>query len=186
MVVAAHRAPTQLRGGDREHAGAAPQVGEGALGLTGVGQLEEHLQAESRRRVGASPEGTTRVDDDIQRALAGLLPRGPQPEPSADQQRLVEVLPAVRPVVGHLGGDDLDQAVAGCGLELPQLGQLALAAVDRVLDVAVARLLLDAVRRQHRQLGQDDLRLLRATPDCEADQAAPGRDGEPERPTFTV
>ena len=65
---------------------------------------------------------------------------------------------------------DLDQAVAGRRLDLAQLRQLALAAVDRVLDVARAALLLDPVRRQHGQLGEDQLGLLGAAADREADQ----------------
>ena len=82
----------------------------------------------------------------------------------------MEVLPAVGPVVGHLGRDDLDQPVAGGRLQLAHLGQLSLAAVDRVLDVARPALLLDPVRRQHRQLGEDELGLLGTAPHREADQ----------------
>ena len=93
-------------------------------------------------------------------ALARLLPGGAQPEALADQERFVEVLPAVGPVVGDLGRDHLDQAVARRRLDLAQLRQLALAAVDRVLDVAGPALLLDPVGRQHGQLGEDDLGLL--------------------------
>ena len=55
---------------------------------------------------------------------------------------------------------DLDPALADRGVDLAQLRQLALAAVDRVLDVARAALLLDPVRRQHGQLGEDQLGLL--------------------------
>ena len=69
----------------------------------------------------------------------------------------MEVLPAVGPVVGDLGGADLDRALPGRGLDLAQLRQLALAAVDRVLDIARPALLLDAVRRQDGQLGEDEV-----------------------------
>ena len=110
--------------------------------------------------MGAGAEGAAGVDDDVDRPLPRLLPGGPQPEALADQHRLVEVLPAVGPVVGDLGRDDLDQPVARRRLDLAQLGQLALAAVDRVLDVARPALLLDPVGRQHGQLGEDDLGLL--------------------------
>ncbi len=82
----------------------------------------------------------------------------------------MEVLPAVRPVVGDLGRDHLDQAVAGRRLDLTELRQLALAAVDRVLDVARPALLLDAVGSEHGQLGEDDLGLLGRAADGEADQ----------------
>ena len=65
---------------------------------------------------------------------------------------------------------DLDRAAADHRLDLPQLRQLALAAVDRVLDVAGAALLLDPVRRQHGQLGEDQVGRLGGTADREADQ----------------
>ncbi len=110
--------------------------------------------------MGAGAEGAAGVDDDIDCSLARVLPGGAQPEPLADQQRLVEVLPAVCPVVGDLGRHHLDQPVAGGDLDFAQLRQLALAAVDRVLDVAGSVLLLDAVGRQHGQLGENDLGLL--------------------------
>ena len=48
-----------------------------------------------------------------------LDPRGPHPEAPADHQRLVEVLPAIRPVVGDLGRADLDQPLAGDRLAGP-------------------------------------------------------------------
>ena len=105
MVVAADRVPAELRGGDREHAGAGAEVGERAAGLARRLQLEQELEAEAGGRVGAGAEGAAGVDDDVDRALARLLPGGAQPEPLADQQRLVEVLPAVGPVVGDLGRD---------------------------------------------------------------------------------
>src|SRR5690606_30931319 len=99
-------------------------------------------------------------------------------------QRLVEVAPAVGPVVGDLGGADLDPAGADRGVDLAQLRQLPLAAVDRVLDVAGAALLLDPVRRQHGQLGQHQLRLLGSAADREADQpkALRTRLNRPSRP----
>ena len=50
--------------------------------------------------------------------------------------------------------------LADRGVDLAQLRQLALAAVDRVLDVAGAALLLDPVGRQHGQLGEDQLGLV--------------------------
>ena len=112
--------------------------------------------------MGAGAEGLAGVDDEVDRALARLLPGGPQPEALADQQRLVEVAPAVGPVVGDLGRGDLDQALADRGLELAQLGQLALAAVDRVLDVAGPALLLDPVRAPARSARRGPARPARA------------------------
>jgi hypothetical protein len=170
MVVAGDRVPAELGRRYREDARAGAEVGQRAGGLAGGGQLEQVLEAEAGGRVGAGAEGSAGVDDDIDRALAGRLPGGAEPEAVADEQRLVEVLPAVGPVVGHPRRDQLDQAVAGRGLDLAQLGQLALAAVDRVLDVALAALLLDAVGRQHGQLGEHLLGQLGDAADREADQ----------------
>ena len=80
-----------------------PGRSAGRSRLPGLGKLQQELQAEAGGRVGAGAEGLAGVDDDVDRALARLLPGGAQPEPSADQERLVEVLPAVGPVVGDLG-----------------------------------------------------------------------------------
>ena len=57
---------------------------------------------------------------------------------------------------------DLDQAVAGRRLDLAQLRQLALAAVDRVLDVAGPALLLDPVRAPARSARRGPARPARA------------------------
>ena len=139
VVVAVDRVPAELGGGDREHAGAGAEVGQRAARPRRPPPARAELEAEAGGRVGAGAEGAAGVDDEVDRALARLLPGGAQPEPLADQQRLVEVLPAVGPVVGDLGRADLDQALARRGLDLAQLRQLPLAAVDRVLDVARAR-----------------------------------------------
>ena len=120
--------------------------------------------------MGAGAEGAAGVDDEVDRALARLLPGGAQPEALADQERLVEVLPAIGPVVGDLGRDHLDQAVARRDLDLAQLRQLALAAVDRVLDVAGPALLLDPVRAPARSARRGPARPARAAADREADQ----------------
>ena len=137
-----------------------PRSVSGPLASPASLQPQQQFEAEPRGWVGAGAESLAGVDDEVDRALAWLLPGGAQPESLADQQRFVEVLPAVGPVVGNLGRDHLDQAVSGCDLDLAELRQLPLAAVDRVLDVARARLLLDAVGRQHGQLGKNDLGLL--------------------------
>ncbi len=120
--------------------------------------------------MGSRAEGAAGVDYEVDSALARLLPGRAQPEPLADQQRLVEVLPTVRPVVGNGGCDQLDQAVPRRDLDLAQLRQLALATVDRVLDVAGAVLFLHPVRRQNRQLRQHPLSQLGLAADRKADQ----------------
>ena len=129
--------------------------------------------------MGAGAERLPGVDDDVDVRRRGGLPRGPHPEPLADEQRLVEVLPAVGPVVGDLGRADLDQPVPGRGLELAERGQLALGAVDRVLDVAGPVLLLDAARREHDELGEHPLRELRAAADGEPDHPNGSAEGAP-------
>ena len=105
VVVADDRVPAELGCGDREDAGAGAEVGERAAGLPRLLQLQQELEAEPGGRVGAGAEGLAGVDDDVDRALARLLPGGAQPEAVADQERFVEVLPAVGPVVGNLGRD---------------------------------------------------------------------------------
>ena len=94
-------------------------------------------------RVSAGAERLAGIDHDVDvsasRAGGPVSQDGRHHDPAAgDRDRLVEVAPAVGPVVGDLGRADLDQAVAGGRLELGQLRQLAGRAVDRVLDPAVA------------------------------------------------
>ncbi len=64
-------------------------------------RLEQQLQAQPRGRVRARPERLPRVDHDLVHARPHglLLPRRPDPEPPADQDRHVEALPALGPVV---------------------------------------------------------------------------------------
>ena len=93
--------------------------------------------------MGARPERGTGIDHHVGRVVARLFPRRPHEEPVADEQRLVKVAPAVRPVFGNPVGADLDQPVAHRRFEPAQRGELALGPVDRVLDVAGALLLLD-------------------------------------------
>src|SRR5829696_9230977 len=170
MVVAADWVPPKFRCGDRQDAGAGAEVNQLSPRLARRLQLAEELEAEAGGRMGAGAEGLAGVDDDVDRALSGRLPGGAEPEAVGDQEGLVEVAPAVGPVVGNLGRADLDPTAADRGIEVAQLRQLALAAVDRVLDVAGPPLLLDAVRRQDRQLGQDEVRLLRRAAHREPDQ----------------
>src|SRR6478735_1423238 len=103
MVVGADRGPAQLRSCDGEDAGAGAQVDQLSPGFAGRLQLAKELEAETGGGVGAGAEGLAGVDDDVERALAGRLPGGTQPEAVGDQERLVEVAPAIGPVVGNLG-----------------------------------------------------------------------------------
>ena len=97
-------AEAQLRGGDREHARAGAQVGQRARALRRA-SASSTSSSRHMRVVGWAPvpnawPGSTTTST---APAARLLPGGPHPEPTADQDRLVEVLPAVGPVVGHLG-----------------------------------------------------------------------------------
>ena len=147
-----------------------PRSVERPAGGALVGEPGQHLDAEPRRRVGAGAEGAAGLDHDVDRPLAGRRPGRAHPHPAGDQQRLVEVLPAVGPVVGHLGGGHLDRVLPRLRGDLAEVGQLALGSVDRELDVVGALLLLEAVRRQRRELGDDQLGLLGTAADREPDQ----------------
>ncbi len=130
VVEREHRREAELCRRDREHARAAADV-EHAASLLRLEQLE----AELRGRVPAGAEGAARIDHDRDRVAVGLLPRRPDPEP-ADADRLVELPPAVLPVLLDVGrrrtaerlpdpllagrvrvGRDLEAAVAGDLLE---------------------------------------------------------------------
>ena len=84
--------------GDRQHPRAAAEVRERAARL----ELEHELQRELRGRVGSGAEGLPGIDDEVEGVRARLCPRGPHPDPVAHQHRLVELLPPLRPVLGHL------------------------------------------------------------------------------------
>ena len=88
-----HGREAELRGRDREDAGAAADV-EHASPLLAL----EQLQAELRRRMAAGAERAARVDHDRERVGVGLLPGWADPE-RADANRLVELAPAVLPVL---------------------------------------------------------------------------------------
>ena len=92
-VECAHGREAELRGRDREDAGAAADV-EHAPPLLAFQQL----QAELRRRVTAGAERAARVDHDGERVGVRLLPGRADPE-RADANRLVELPPAVLPVL---------------------------------------------------------------------------------------
>ena len=172
VIASPHRVPAQLRGGDRQHRRAGTPVGERALRLAAIGEVEQQLEAGPGRRMGAGPERPAGIDDDVdRRRLARIpLPGRPHDQPApADDDGLVEVPPAVGPVVGNLGRLDLDQAGARGGPQIRQVGQLAGWPVDRVLDVVGAALLLDAAGHELDELRQDQLRLIRAAADGQPD-----------------
>jgi hypothetical protein len=99
-------------------------------------------------RVPAGAEGTARIDEDVEEAVPRVPPGRANGDSAADLDRAVEVGPAVGPVVGNRGGDDIDEGAPGGRLQLPELGNLTRRPVDRELDEARAALLLDPVRRQ--------------------------------------
>ena len=128
-----------------------------------------------RGRVGAGAERLAGIDrrrpTSAARRRRAVLPGRPHDEPAAaDRDRLVEVAPAVGPVVGDLGRADLDQArrrrpprASGSSGSSPGRP------VDRVLDPLAAALLLDPARRQLEQLGEHALGVLGAAADGEPD-----------------
>src|SRR4029453_14162787 len=113
MVVTGDRIPAYLRRRDGQYPGAGAKIGQRAGCLARLPQPEQIFQAEAGGRVGAGAESAAGVDHYVDRPLARRLPGGAQPEAVADQERLVEVLPAVGPIVGNPGRDQLDEAVAG-------------------------------------------------------------------------
>ncbi len=125
-------------------------------------------------------EGLGGVDDDVEQAGARRRPRRAH-EQVADPHRLVEGLPALVPVVGHLARGDLDQRPAGGRAQVGQVGQLAGRAVDGVLDDVAVLALLHPARRQLEQLGEHELGLLALHPQGEADQHGFGIRLAPER-----
>ena len=149
----AHRAEAELRRGDREHARAGAPVGErprlwpssassssssrhrrvvGARRCRRRGPDRSRPRLLPSRRGCSSPSPTTGGRSACRRSTIG---------PWKSRQRSAQSS-------GISVGLDFDEPVAGRGLEVAELRQLAGAAVDRVLDVALALLLLDAARGQ--------------------------------------
>ena len=130
-----HRLETELCRGDREDAGTAADVEHAPPLLAG-----QQLEAELRRRVPAGSERAARIDHDRDRAVVGLLPRRPDPE-RADADRLVELPPAVLPVV-------LDQGRRGAAERLPDPFLAGRVRVRGELEPALAFDLLEALREE--------------------------------------
>ena len=142
------RPEPELLGGDREHAGAAPDV-EQARRL----ELLEQVEAQPRRRVRAGAECAARIDHDRREALGRLLPRRPDPE-AADDDAVVELAPRLLPPFGE-----------GRRADLEELAERALAGVVGV-DGEAAVDLLDADGKDVEQLRELEL----ATGDEDASQ----------------
>ena len=143
---ALHGREAELRGRDREHARAAADVEHAPACLA-----LEQLQAELRRRMAAGAEGAARVDHDRGRVLVGGLPGRADPE-RADADRLVELAPAVLPVLLDVGG-------GGAAERLPDPLLAGGVRVRRELEcAAVAPELLESLREE---LEHDRARLLR-------------------------
>ena len=154
VIEPGHGPEAELGRGDGEHPRAGAEVGERSRGLTRLVESQEELEAHLRRGVGAGAERLARIDRDVDlRVGIGLGPRGPHAQPS-HPDGLVKVAPAVSPVVGDLRRADLHQALARRGFQGRDRGQLSRRAVDRVLHVGGAALLLHASRRQLDQLGE--------------------------------
>ena len=124
------RIPAEPGGGDREHAGPAPEVEKPSAHR----QREHRLEAQTRGRVSARPERLRRVDHDLNRGPHRRLPRRSHRQPIAEHERPMKRTPPLRPIVGDLGSADLDERVAGRRGQVRQRRQLAGRAVDGVLD----------------------------------------------------
>jgi len=99
------------------------------------------------------------------------VPGRPDAQDARDLDRVMEVAPAFGPVVGDLAGGDADQgAAADGGLKRREAGQLAVGAVEHVLDDAAVEVdLLDPRRREREELGERVGRVGAADADGEAD-----------------
>jgi hypothetical protein len=76
----------------------------------------------------------------------------------------MELLPALRPIVGELGSRYLNKGTPGGGLQIWQLGQLARGSVDGILDDGLSPAgsgrqleFLDSAGRKLQQFGQHKL-----------------------------
>ena len=114
VVDAGDRPEAELRRGDRQDAGAAADVHDRTLRV----ELAEQLEAEPRRVVRARAEGLARVDDHVDRAGRRRRVPGRAHVELPHVDGLVEVPPALAPVVVDLRRDDLDQRVADGRLEV--------------------------------------------------------------------
>ena len=143
-VDAEDRGEPEQRGRDREHAGAAADVEQGA-----ALELLQELQAEPGRRVRAGAERAAGVDDDREGIVRRRLPRRSDPE-RADAHRLVERPPPVLPARLHVRG-------ARAAEEVPETLLAARIGVGGELDPLRAVDLLEALGEQ---LEHDRARLL--------------------------
>ena len=106
--VASTAARVDVDGDDRARSRAAPRRSRARPSRSrrraGVPrrELEQQLEAEPRRRVGAGAERAARIDHDRERASRRRLPRRADPE-RPDSDRPVELAPAVLPAVLDLG-----------------------------------------------------------------------------------
>lgn len=76
-----------------------------------------------------------------------------RPARRLDQDRPMELPPALVPIVGDLAGGDLHERVADDGAQVGQAGQLPRRAVDRVLDrPRIGLHLFDPGRRELQEL----------------------------------
>jgi hypothetical protein len=83
----------------------------------------------------------------------------------------VKRLPALRPVVGNLGGRDVDQRVACRGPEVGQRGQLSGRAVEDELDRVAVLALLQPGGRELEQLYEHRLGVGARDADRQPDHA---------------
>ena len=165
-----------------------PTSSSGPVGEAAGGELEQQLQTQARRCVGAGSERLCRVDHDLLDGRAARRGRGHLGLPRRahvqrgnpargdrrqHEHRPVEGAPALRPVVGDLGRAHLDERVPGGSAHVGQGRDLSGRAVHRVLDHRPAVVdLLHAGGRELEQLSEHELGLLARDANAEADHAA--------------
>src|SRR5215212_7973283 len=103
--------------------------------------------------MGAGPKGLAGVDHEVERAVAQRRPGRPNPDGgrAPHEHRLVELLPALGPVLGDVLSAHAHDHARHLRLPSGERRQLARRAVERVFDEAVAVHLLHARRRQLQQ-----------------------------------
>src|SRR5207302_9341302 len=120
----------------------------------------------------------------IERRVPARLPGRAYSQPVLEHERLVELAPALRPIVGYLGGRDLDQRPSGGRLQGGQRRQLAGRSIDREFDDIIAAVdLLDSGRRQLEQFGEHQLRARSLYTNGEAAQPPNARFSFPNTPS---
>ena len=151
VVDGGDRVEAELRRGDRQHAGAAAPVGEGARRARASSSSSRHS-----RVVACAPVPNAWPGSMTSRCVAVAAPTagGSAARPTSTGRCHCFQRSSQSSAISV--ARDLDEHVAGRGLERGQRRQLARRAVDHVLDAVGELALLDPGGRQLEQLGEHD------------------------------